>query len=78
MPHGLLPQLLLHARVSRREVKDGHLFYLCLPGQETGLTRCEMVLSLGNLPVPLQKYSFNKQVIGSFNKATIRWRLDWL
>ena len=65
---GFLPQLLLHAHVSGREVKDGHLFYLGRPGQVTGLPGCEMVLARGNLPVLIQKDSLNKKVIGSFDQ----------
>jgi hypothetical protein len=64
-----LPQLLLHSDVSGREVKDGHLFHLCRPRQMTGLPGREVVLSLGNLPVSLQKYSFNKQVVGSLDQG---------
>ena len=66
---GLLPQLRFHARVSGREMKYGHLFYLCRPGQLTGLSGCEMVLSLGYLSVLVHKYSFNKKVIGSFDQS---------
>ena len=65
---GLLPQRLLHSRVAGREVKDGHVFYLCRPGQVTGLPGCEMVFARGNLPVLIQKDSLNKKVIGSFDQ----------